>query len=142
METKETVIDPKFESNLNSLTENTLEQEQKMEEDLDFFFNNNASQPKNRKYKTKQKTKNKPYNTAIFKSRNFLTSKSYNGVKEEDLFDRSFVFDIYVLTTKYINPFSLERKIFDVKDREVTNMFWETSHLSRNTFANLRIFCT
>ena len=43
METKETVIDQKFESNLNSLTENTLEQEQKMEEDLDFFFNNNAS---------------------------------------------------------------------------------------------------
>ena len=56
METKETVIDQKFQSNLNSLIENTLEQEQKMEEDLDFFFNNNASQPKNRKYKTKQKT--------------------------------------------------------------------------------------
>ena len=50
---------------------------------------------------------------------------SYNGVKEEDLFDRSFAFDIYVLTIKNINPFSLERKIFDVKDREMINMFWE-----------------
>ena len=57
------------------------------------------------------------------KSRKFLTNVSYNGVKEEDLFDRSFVFDIYVLTTKNINRFTLERNIFDVKDREMINMF-------------------
>ena len=54
-----------------------------------------------------------------------MTNISYNGVKDEDFFDRSFVFDICVLTTKNINPFSLERKIFDVKDREMVNMFWE-----------------
>ena len=77
---------------------------------------------KNRKYETK---KIKPYNTARIKSRNFLINISYNRVKDEDLFDRSFVFDIYVLTTKNINPFSLERKIFDVNDREMINMFWE-----------------
>ena len=41
------------------------------------------------------------------------------------LFDRSFVFDIYVSTAKNINPFSLERKIFDKKNREMINMFWE-----------------
>ena len=77
---------------------------------------------KNRKYETK---KIKPYNTARIKSRNFLINISYNRVKDEDLFDRSFVFDIYILTTKNINPFSLERKIFDVNDREMINMFWE-----------------
>ena len=43
METKETVIDQKFQSNLNSLIENTLELEQKMEEYLNCFFNNNAN---------------------------------------------------------------------------------------------------
>ena len=43
METKETVIDQKFQSSLNSLIENTLEQEPIMEEDVNFFFNNNAS---------------------------------------------------------------------------------------------------
>ena len=43
METKETVIDQKCQSNLNSLIETTLEKEQKMEEYLDFSFNNNAS---------------------------------------------------------------------------------------------------
>ena len=46
-------------------------------------------------------------------------------MKEENLFDRNFVFDIYVLTTKNINPLSLERRMFDVKDREIINMFWE-----------------
>ena len=64
------------------------------------------------------------------KSRNFLTNISYNKVKKQDLFDRSFVFDIYILATKNINPFSLERKIFDVKDREMINMFWEDDNES------------
>ena len=53
METKETVIDQKFQSNLNSLIENNLEEEQKMEEDLDFFFNS-ASQPKKRSTRQKK----------------------------------------------------------------------------------------
>ena len=67
----------------------------------------------------------KPYNTAKIKSRNFMTNVSYNGVKEEDLFRSSFVFDIYVLTNNNINLFSLEKKVFDVKDREMIDMFWE-----------------
>ena len=92
-----------------------------MEENLDSFFNNNTIQPKKRKYQTK---KIKPHNTTITKSRNFLTNISYNGVKEKDLWDRSFVFDVYLLATKNINPFSLEQKIFGIKNREMINMFW------------------
>ena len=60
---------------------------------------------KKRKYKVK---KIKPYNTSRIKSQNFLTNISYNGVKEDDLYGRSFVLDIYVLTTENINPFSLK----------------------------------
>ena len=71
--------------------------------------NNNASQPKKRKCETK---KTKSYSRTPIKSWNFLTNISYNRVKEKDLFDRSFVLDIYVLMTKNINPFSLERNIF------------------------------
>lgn len=67
----------------------------------------------------------KLYNTTRIKSRNVLTNIFYNGVKEEDLFDRSFFFHLHVLTTKNINPFSLERKIFDVKNRQMIHMFWE-----------------
>ena len=96
--------------------------EKKMEEDLDLFLYNNASQQKK---KRKYETNIKPYKTTRIKSRNFMTNISWNGVKEEDLFDMGFVFDIYVLTTKNINPFSLEGIIFDVKVREMLNLFWE-----------------
>ena len=43
---------------------------------------------------------------------------SYAGVKE------IFAFDSHVLITKNINPFLIERKIYDVKDREMIQMFW------------------
>ena len=92
--------------------------------DLDFFFSNNASQPKS---KTKYETIKIRIESRI-KSCNFLTNISYRGMKEEDLFDRSFVFDVYTMTTKNINPFSLERKIFDVKDCKMINIFWEQSN--------------
>ena len=98
---KEVVIDQKLQSNLSLLIDNTSEDEKNLERDLNFFFNNDASQPKKTKYETK---KIKPHNMTRIKSQNFLSNISYNGVKEEDLFDRSFVFDIYVLTTKSINP--------------------------------------
>ena len=54
-----------------------------------------------------------------------MTNISYNGIKEEDLFDRSFVFDVYLLTTKSINPFLFKQKIFDVKNREMISIVWE-----------------
>ena len=49
MEMTEALIDSKLQSNPNSLIENTLEEVKKMEEDIDFSFNNNASQPKKKK---------------------------------------------------------------------------------------------
>lgn len=72
----------------------------------------------------------KLYNTTRM-SRKFLTNISYNKVKEEDLFDRNFALDAYILTTKKLNSFSLERKIFDAKYREMMHMFWvECNELS------------
>ena len=55
----------------------------------------------------------------------FLTNISFKEVNEKDFFDRRFFFNIYVLTTKNINAFSLERKIFDVNDREMIKMSLE-----------------
>ena len=57
--------------------------------------------------------------------KDLLTNISYNNIKEEDLLDRNFVFDVYMSTTKNINPFSLETKISDLKNREMIQMFWE-----------------
>lgn len=66
----------------------------------------------------------KPYSTARIKAKKILTNISYNSVTVEDLFDRN-LFDVYRLTTKNINPFSFERNIFDMRDREMIQMFWE-----------------
>ena len=107
MEIKEVVIDQKLQSNLNSLIENTLEEEKKWKKtsvsSLIIMLLNQKKKIRDVKNKTVQHDTNR-----IMK-----------------LFDRSFVFDIYVLTAKNINPFSLERKIFDIKNREMINMFWE-----------------
>ena len=67
----------------------------------------------------------KPYSTTRIKSKNFLPNISYTVVKEEDLYDRNFVFDVYVLVAKNLNLLSLERKIFDVKNRKMICMLWD-----------------
>ena len=41
-----------------------------------------------------------PYSTTRIKPRNFLSNISYTGVKEQNLYDRNFLFDVYVLVTK------------------------------------------
>ena len=115
MEKAKVVICTKLQSNLNS----TFGGWKKIEEDLDFFLNNNASQSK------KSMHQKKPCSTTRIKSRKFLRNIFYKGVKKEDLFHKSFVFDVYVLTTKNIDPFSPERNIFDVKNREMIHTFWK-----------------
>ena len=42
----EKMLDDKTKNKLNDLTNNTLEEDQKLEEDLDFFHDNNTSQKK------------------------------------------------------------------------------------------------
>ena len=53
MEKKEIVIDSSLQSNLNPLIENTLEEDQKMEEDLNFVLRDTSCQPKT-KFVTKK----------------------------------------------------------------------------------------
>ena len=71
------------------------------------------------------KRKVKPYTSTRIKARNFLSNIAYTGVKSQDFVNNYFTFDIITLLTKDINPFSLERKITDVKNRDITYMFWE-----------------
>ena len=96
--------------NTNELKEklNMLIQETVMEEkepDLYFFYDNNAIQKK--KTKCPQV---KPCDTTRIKTRNFLTNISYNAFTEDDLFNRNFVFDVYALLPKNLNPSSIEQK--------------------------------
>ena len=82
------------------------------EKSQDLFQDNNAV----------IKKKIKPYPTTRIKSRNFLSNISYGSVNDNDYIDRNFCFDTYVLLTKNINPFSLERKLTNQIKHEMIYM--------------------
>ena len=80
-----------LESNIIS---KMVEEERKMEEDLDFLYDNNVCQKKDDENEKVSRRKIKAYSTTRIKSKNFLSSISYTGIKEEGLYDRNFVFDV------------------------------------------------
>ena len=49
----------------------------------------------------------KKYTTTGIKSIIFLTSIAYIGINKEDFYNGNFIFDVYLLVTKNLNPFSL-----------------------------------
>ena len=110
---------------LNDLIKETIEIEQKPEEDHDFFYLDDANQKKKSIMLRRIKRKIKPYTSTRIKARNFLSNIAYTSVKSEDFVDNNFVFDIMTLITKNLNPFSLERKITDAKNRDIVYMFWD-----------------
>ena len=77
----------------------------------DFFQDNN---PLGRKYATTQ-----------IKSRNFLSNIVYVGINKEDFYNENFIFDVYLLHTKNLNPFSLDRKLGDKNKHEMIYILWK-----------------
>ena len=67
----------------------------------------------------------KRYTTTCIKSRNFLSNIAYVGINKEDYYNENFVFIVYLLVTKNINPFSLDRKLVDKTKHEMTYMLWK-----------------
>ena len=61
--------------------------------------------------KKSQKKSERKYTTTRIKSRSFLSNISYVGINKEDFYNQNFIFDIYLLLVKNLNPFSLDRKI-------------------------------
>ena len=57
------------------------------------------------------KKSDRKYTITRIKSRNFLSNISYVGIKREDFYNENFIFDIYLLMTRNLNPFSLDRKL-------------------------------
>ena len=95
-----------------------------MEQKPDFSFTEEANQNKENVMSRRLKRRIKPYTSSRIKMRNFLSNISYNGVKSGDFVDNYFMFDMITLLTKNINPFSLERKIVDLKNREISFILW------------------
>ena len=74
---------------------------------------------------SKKKENIKPYTKIRIKSRNFLSNISYVGVNKEDFYNKGFLFDVYSLIVKNLNPCSLERKTSDQNKQEIIYMLWK-----------------
>ena len=72
---------------------------------------------------------NKPserkYTTTRIKSRNFLSNFAYAGINKDDFYNENFIFDVYLLVTKNLNLFSLDRKLGDKNKHEIIYMLWK-----------------
>ena len=67
----------------------------------------------------------KKYTTTRIKSRNFLSHIAYVGIIKEDYYNENFVFDVYLLLTKNLNLFSLDRKLADKTKHEMIYVLWK-----------------
>ena len=104
----------------NSVIE--MEKKQKTTTNHDFSWDVELDQKQQSVMAKHSKRRLKSYTSSRIKTRNFLSNISYTGVRNEDLVHNNFTFDMITLLTKNINPFSLEHKIADVKNKEIIYM--------------------
>ena len=127
-------------SEKQALTENsdiiTEEMVDETAKSPDFFQDNKSTENVERKY-----TKTR------IKSRNFLLNMAFVGINKEDFYNENFIFDVYLLVTKILNPFSLDRKLNYQNKHEMIYMLWKEcmpqrfyKHISRKrTFFTLTV---
>ena len=70
------------------------------------------------------KKQKKKYSSTKVKARNFLTNISYNGIKNKDYENRSFVIDIFAYLILYFNPYNINGKFETELERSYINILW------------------
>ena len=70
------------------------------------------------------KKEKKKYSSTKVKARNFLTNISYNGLKQKDYENRSFVIDIFAYLILYFNPYNVNGKFETELERAYINILW------------------
>ena len=110
----------------NQLVETTLKVEQQQEkhqpeQEEQMMIDESA---KMQDFSQENRNIDNKYMTARIKSRNFLSNIAYVGISKEDYYNENFVFDVYLLLTKNLNPFSLDRKLADKNKYEMIYMPW------------------
>ena len=106
------ITEPLLKDQFQNLVQQTLEEGNLSKKRQNFSHDDKAV----------SKRRFKPYTTTRIKSCIFLSNISYAGVSDDDVIDKNFCFDISVLMTKNINPFSLERMLFDQAKHEMIYM--------------------
>ena len=69
--------------------------------------------------------------TTQIKSIIFLPNITYVGTSKEDFYNKNFIFKVYLLVAKNLNPFSLDRKLGDKNKHDMINMLWKECMLQR-----------
>ena len=113
---KATLLEEQQQQQIKAETENKTNDKNILDMDesvksQDFFQDNNAI--------------GKKYTTTQIKSRNFLSNIAYVGINKENYYNKNFIFDVYLLLTKNLNPFWLDRKLVDKIKHEIIYMLWK-----------------
>ena len=74
--------------------------------------------------KKQEKKEKKKYSSTKVKARNFLTNISYNGIKNKDYENRTFVIDIFAYMILYFNPYNVNGKFETDLERSYINILW------------------
>ena len=72
----------------------------------------------------RERKEKKKYSSTKVKARNFLTNISYNGIKNKDYENKTFVIDIFAYLILYFNPYSINGKFETEIERTYVNILW------------------
>ena len=112
---KQQISDNSNNSNNSNENEKKPDMTDRSAKSLDFFQDNELPNERSER----------KYTTARIKSRNFLSNISYVGINKEDFYNDNFICDVYLLMTKNLNPFSLDRKLNNPNKYEMIYMIWK-----------------
>ena len=89
----------------------TVEEKKKMEQNNDTATMTDKSAKTQDFFQSNKDKKERKYTPTRIKSRNFLSNIAYVGINRQDFYNENFIFDVYLLITWNLNPFSLDRKL-------------------------------
>ena len=118
---------PRYSLNkqFKELVKVTLEEKRQMEQNNDTMTMIDESAKSQDFFQNDKDKKERRYTTTRIKSRDFLSNIAYVGINREDFYSENFIFDVYLLITKNLNPFSLDRKLTDKNKHEMLYMLWK-----------------
>ena len=109
----------------NELVKVTLSKKQALTEHADGNIEMIGESVKKRVFFQSNKPSERKYITTRIKSRNFLSNIAYVGISKEDLYNENFIFDVYLMVTKNLNPFLLDRKLGNKNEHKMIYMLWK-----------------
>ena len=118
---------PRYSLNkqFKELVKVTLEEKRQMEQNNDTMTMIDESAKSQDFFQNDKDKKERRYTTTRIKSRDFLSNIAYVGINREDFYSENFIFDVYLLITKNLNPFSLDRKLTDKSKHEMLYILWK-----------------